>query len=472
MKQFLTKGNSFAIINLLFFAVFGIFLHYFFISYTLKLDQNVSFLTAIAFTFIAISSVAALLVFRPEKMKFSVENLLKVSLILLLVSTVLNIPTSIAVTVLFVLLSIVYGVVHKKIQKPHPLFYFIAGYYIFQLLGLSWSIDLKNGLHTIDKGISYIIIPLAFCLYPISDETRKKLLKIFFRIMFVFVLVGLIGYIYQVYFNKIGLFAGFSLNKDYLNSKLENNSAYWAIMRWSRYGHPTFVSFILVLTFGIGVYFHDMEKEFAKRISIFELLLFAGFAMILIVLLQSRLGMILFPFGVFVSTFWALRKRKKLVFSLIGVVAFMVASCTLYLFKFHKSYFFDSPRSIMLERTMKFIHEHPLLGTGTGGMRKIAIDFANPHNQYYGEILHLGIVGFIVMAILLGATIYFGVKNKNMLLLYFTLLFLMLMLTEMPLTIQKGITYFSLFTCLFIRPEWGQENLKLPNSDTKPQITD
>lgn len=467
MSKLFTKGNIFTLTNLLLFAVFGVALTIFFRPHTLTLDQNIKYETVVAITFIIISAITALMIFRPNQLKISTESVLFLSLVLMLISTVFNIATSIAVTVFFVLCAIIYALVHKKIQKPHPLFYFIAGYYIFQLIGLSWSIDFKNGLHTIDKGISFILIPLAFCLYPISDETRKKILKIFFRAIFIFMLVSIIGYVYQVYFNKVGLLAGLGFNKFYLNSKLVDASSYYAVMCWSRYGHPTFLAFIITLCFGIGVYFHDHEKESESRISIFELLIFAGLSMMLIVFLQSRLGMVLFPVGALISILWSMRKNKKVFYSIFAVATTLGVVGVTYIYKSHKNFFFDSPRSIMYELTQKSIHEHLWFGTGTGGMRKIVIDFANPHNQYYGEILHLGVVGALVMAILLGATIYFGIKNRNVLLLYFMILFMMLMLTEMPLTIQKGVTFFSLFVSLFIRPEWSKSDSTLNKANNK-----
>jgi hypothetical protein len=470
MNQFLTKGNVFTLINLMLLLVFGVALTYFFNNHELTLNQNVKYETAIAAVYIAISSIVALFMFLPKKLKINAAGLINSAIFLMLLSTILNVTASIIITVLFIICIIIYAIVHKKIQKPHPLFYFIAGYYIFQLIGLSWSIDFHNGLHTIDKGISFVIIPIAFCVYQISDLTRKSLLKLYFRAMLVFIITSIIGYIYQVYFNKVGLFAGFGFNKLYMNSKLEDIGSYYAVMRWSRYGHPTFVTFVLTLCFGIGVYFHDKEKESETRISVFELSIFAGLSMLLTVLLQSRLGMALFPIGAFIAVLWAFRKNKKSIFAIFGFATIMGLFGAMYIYKFHKNFFFDAPRSRMYELTQKFIHEHLWFGTGTGGMRKIVIEYANPHNQYYGEILHLGIVGALVMILLLGATLYFGIKNRNVLLLYFMILFLLLMLTEMPLTIQKGVTFFSLFVSLFIRPEWSKSYSTLNDKNEKLSV--
>jgi hypothetical protein len=71
------------------------------------------------------------------------------------------------------------------------------------------------------------------------------------------------------------------------------------------------------------------------------------------------------------------------------------------------------------------------------------------------------------MAILLVATIYFGIRSKNVLLLYFMILFMLLMMTEMPLTIQKGVTFFSLFVGLFIRPDWRKSYTAISDKDEK-----
>jgi len=467
MNKFLTKWNVFTLINLMLLLAFGVALTYFFQSHTLTLNQNVKYETAVAALYISISSGVALFIFPPKGLKFNAETLINSAIFLMLLSTIMNVTGSIVMTLIFIICIIIYAVVHKKFKKPHPLFYFIAGYYIFQLIGLSWSIDLNNGIHTIDKGISFILIPIAFCVYEISDLTRKKLLKLYFRAMLVFIITSIIAYVYQVYFNGVGLFAGLGFNKFYLNSKLEDISSYYAIMRWSRYGHPTFISFILTLCFGIGVFFHDKEKESNTHISGFELSVFALLSLLLIMLLQSRLGMALFPIGAFVSLLWLFRRKKKTFFFIFGLLITMSLIGAIKVYKSHKDFFFDEPRSKMFDLTQKFIKEHLWFGTGTGGMRKVVVEFANPHNQYYGEILHLGIVGALVMTVLLGATIYFGIKERNILLLFFMTLYLLLMLTEMPLTIQKGVTFFSLFVSLFISPEWSDSYSNLNNTDKK-----
>lgn len=449
----LKKGELFVISNLLYFSLLFIVLSFFFNYDSISIGENRKYLIFIAISFIIFSAITAFFIFPSDKIKVTGNLLVGISLFFLLLSGVFSVPVSIVATVLFFTAALVYGIANKTFIKPHPLFYIIAFYYIFQLVGLSWSIDFKGGMHTIDKGISYILIPLAFCMYPISYETRNKLLKIFFRSILIFVLIGVVGYIYQIYYYKLDLLTGIGFHKYYLNSAFYG-SDFNAIMAWSYYGHPTFLTFIFTLCTGIGVYLYKTEKNSESGITLMELLIFILFSGTLVVVLQSRIGMVMFPTGIFACFLWMNRKNKRLVWGLLSLVFVLAVLSAFYVLTYQSKYFHDDVREFMWTRTFDFIKTHPWLGTGTGGMESIVILTANPHNQYIGEILHLGIVGGLVMLGLLGATIYYGVEEKNMLLLYFMLLLLILMLTEMPLTIQKGVTFFSLYVSLLIRPRW------------------
>jgi O-antigen ligase len=451
----LKRGTLFAIINLFYLAVTFIILTVFFRNNAIDIEVNRKYLTIIAVSFLSLSFISALIIFKAKKIRFSYEKMVNFSLLFLLFSSVFPVPILITATVIFIFTTAFYAIVKKTFLKPHPLFYVIAGYYIFQLIGLSWSIDLKSGFQTIDKGISYILIPLAFCFYPIDSETRNRLLKTLFRGIFVFILIGVAGYIFQIYFYQLNLDAGLHFHKQYLNASYYGTD-FKAIMAWTNYGHPTFLSFIFILCIGIGIYLRKTEQKNHSEITLFEILSFIIFSAFLIVVLQSRIGMIMYPVGIFACILWLIRKNKRLIWLLLISAVILSALALFFVLNYESKYFHDAPREIMLQRTFAFIHDHIWLGTGTGGMQKIVIDAANPHNQYYGEVLHLGIIGAIVMIGLLGATIYYAFKTKNVLLFYFMILFLILMFIEMPLTIQKGVTFFSLFVSLFIRPEWKE----------------
>jgi hypothetical protein len=89
---------------------------------------------------------------------------------------------------------------------------------------------------------------------------------------------------------------------------------YNLLLGWAGYNHPTFVSFILTLMFGIGFYLWQNDNSPKTiKISRFEIFFYGFMSAVVILLLQSRIGMIMFPFGIFLTLLYRLRKRKKLV---------------------------------------------------------------------------------------------------------------------------------------------------------------
>lgn len=186
---------------------------------------------------------------------------------------------------------------------------------------------------------------------------------------------------------------------------------------------------------------------------------FYGFmTAVVILLLQSRIGMIMFPFGIFLTLLYNLRKKKKLVLSVIVFSAFLVLSAGFYIYKNYRGYFYDRPREIQTDIVLSFLKDHYLLGTGTGGMKVLIPWFPTAHNQFLGDLFHLGIPGLLLLLALMSSSFYFACKDKNFLLLYFLLIYFVMMQIEMPLSLQKGITYFTLFTGLLLTPRpFGKE---------------
>lgn len=449
-------GNRFAI-SAIFVFILSLLFTYFAHDKIVGLseDQNQPVLRIWAGIYFLVQTIVFIFFFRKEilKIKLTLESIVLVSLLFMLIFTVLSEVVSRYFTVMFVVSAIYYGVKMKQF-KPHPLFYFIGGYFIFQLIGLIWSIDFGLGFKFVGKGVSFILLPLAFSCFIIREEDRNKILRIFFRFLLVFILMGIIAYLYQVYFHHKSLLVGFGLKKGYFGTNIFPWNDYNLILGWGGYDHPSFISFILSLMYGVGFYLWKTEKNNVFRISTFEMFFYTIAASVLIIVLQSRIGMILMPFAIFVNVLIALRKKKKLLYSLIGLSVLSLFLIYFFVYSTHKEYFSDQVRMHQTEIMVSYIKDHYWTGTGTGAMRVINTEHQSAHNQIIGELFHLGIPGFIVFCVLMGALFYYIIKEKNYMLLYFFILYFLLMQIDMVLGTQKGITYFTLFIGLFIRPKF------------------
>jgi hypothetical protein len=421
----------------------------------ISIEQNIAVLTLLAGCYFFVQLILFLIVFKNHlpKWNFSWNNILTVSLFFLLISTVLSVNVSITATVFFVVLAVLFAIVKKQHFQPHPLFYIMAVYYLFQYVGLLWSLDPAYGWHFVGRGLSFLLLPLAFGFYSVSEKKKNLLLRIFFRFLEIYLLMVIVAYFYQVEFHKVDFGVGFHLKKNYFSTPVPPGVDYNLLLGWAGYNHPTFVSFILTLMFGIGFYLWQNDNSpKAVKISCFEMVFYGLMTSVVILLLQSRIGMIMFPFGVFLTLLYSLRKRKKLVFSLIIFSGILVLLSGIYIYKNYRGYFTDRPREIQTDIVLSFLKDHYLLGTGTGGMKILIPWFPTAHNQFLGDLFHLGIPGLFLLMALMGSSFYFAIKDKNFPLLYFLLIYFIMMQIEMPLSLQKGITYFTLFVGLLLKP--------------------
>jgi len=463
MNKKLSLGTRFVLLSMIVFFVFIALTGSIYRYTAIGIEQNMSVLTLLAGSYFFVQLILFLVVCKSylPKSNFSWDNILTVSLFFLLISTVLSVNVSITATVIFVVLAVLFAIVKKKHFQPHPLFYFMAAYYLFQYVGLLWSIDPAYGWRFVGRGLSFIVLPLAFGFYSVSEEKKNLLLRIFFRFLEVYLLMVIVAYFYQVQFHKVDFGVGFHLKKNYFSSPVPPGVDYYLLLGWAGYNHPTFVSFILTLMFGIGFYLwrNDNSPQTVK-ISGFEMGFYGFMTAVIILLLQSRIGMIMFPFGIFLTLLYSLRKKKKLVLSAVVFSCLLVLSAGFYIYKNYRGYFYDRPREIQTDIVLSFLKDHYLLGTGTGGMKVLIPWFPTAHNQFLGDLFHLGIPGLLLLLSLMGSSFYFACKDKNFLLLYFLLIYFVMMQIEMPLSLQKGITYFTLFTGLLLKPRPFEKETK------------
>lgn len=455
MYKKLSLGTRFVLLSIIVFFTFIALTGSIYRYTAIGIEQNIPVLTLLAGCYFFVQLILFLIVFKnylPQR-NFSWENILTVSLFFLLISTVLSVNVSITATVFFVVLAVLFAIVKKQHFQPHPLFYIMAVYYLFQYIGLLWSLDPAYGWRFVGRGLSFLLLPLAFGFYSVSEKKKNLLLRIFFRFLEIYLLMVIVAYFYQVEFHKVDFGVGFHLKKNYFSTPVPPGVDYHLLLGWAGYNHPTFVSFILTLMYGIGFYLWKNDNSLKiVKISRFEMVFYGFMTAVVILLLQSRIGMIMFPFGIFLTLLYSLRKKKKLVFSVVVFSGILVLLSGIYIYKNFRGYFTDRPREIQTDIVLSFLKDHYLLGTGTGGMKVLIPWYPTAHNQFLGDLFHLGIPGLLLLLSLMGSSFYFAIKDKNFPLLYFLVIYFIMMQIEMPLSLQKGITYFTLFVGLLLRP--------------------
>ena len=452
-------GIKFITIVLLTFAIFAAITSVIQDYYTITIDNNIAFLTKWIVFYIFVQLIILLAAFRRnlKEIKINIRSVVLLGLLFMLITTVLSMKLSIYVTVFFGVAAIVYGLFINKYFKPHPLFYFIFAYFIFQVIGLGWSEDSQYGLKIIERELSYLLVPVAFSFFVITAEERTFLLKLFFRLLLIYMFAIVIAYIYQINFHHLNYLAGLSFNKQYIISLLPYCPEHYKLyLSWAGYSHPTFVCFILNLMLGLGIYLRKKDTA-PNKITITEISIFGLLTVLTLFILQSRLGMISLPV-VGVLVLYNLFYKKRILTSILTFFIVAVsAAIVLFVILPHKDFFNDQVRLDQFKVMTDYIKEHYLLGTGTGGMIKYIPMFPTANNQIIGDLFQLGLGGLLMLILLCGAVLYYSIKDRNYMLFFFFALYFLLMQTEMPLQLQKGITFFTLFAGLFVRPSFKTE---------------
>lgn len=473
-----STANRFLIISISIFLLFWLGLKCFFSIHQLEIEENEPTLKLLSVIFLVLNLLLAFLLFRPASVKaiFNESNLINLSFLVLLISILFSTKASAYLTFVFLLFIIVFILVKRPAFKAHPFLWVMLIYYAFQLLGLLWTIDIDGGIKFFDKGLSFIIIPLTFSFIRLNNNQRDTILLYFFRFTTVFLLMGFLGYIFQIYFHHFKLDAGFHLSRIYLPPFLNLDEVYKQIFVGSGYGHPAYSSLLFVLMIPVGFYLWNREKTDKLRLTGFELITNFVLSAALIFVLKSRVGMLMFPIGLTLTFLYKCRKSKKIPYILTSIFLLLIASAyVVYKYKIGFAFYSDPIRKNIYSVVFDYIRLHPWTGTGTGSMQLelyCTVNHAvNAHNQFVGEVFHLGIFGLVVFLTMYTRIVYFGIHNRNFMLIYFIIIFTILMMTEMPLAIQKGVSIFTLFCCMYAQPDWhlkpGKSNI---SEIVKPEI--
>ncbi|GEM_PF-362179 len=232
--------------------------------------------------------------------------------------------------------------------------------------------------------------------------------------------------------------------------------------------HPTYLS----AAWFFAAFLFLGDQDFPKLLKWGSItLLFAGAS-----LCGGKMPLIAF---LLISALWFLKEWKQPMLKATALISLAAVSVLVVIFNPAMRQRFDELTSIrtdfeegdLLSSTdlrigiwncsLKLIGEHPLAGVGTGNTRSSLEDcFSsyeqveffdgeyNTHNQFLHFGLLFGIPGMMLFLAVLFGFLVQGIRTGNNLLLYTTLFFLLLFLTENYLGRQLGMMFFSFFAAL------------------------
>lgn len=388
---------------------------------------------------------------------FTAKNFLIFSLIASLVFSIFNKDIGIYATGFYIFFVLVYFSVKQELFAINKVFYFVFLYAILEFVG---TISTPKGFRFPEMSYSFYILPLSYSFFRLEKRILLRIMKVFFRIIFIYVAVSLVYWFFNFISNDISL-------TDWITKKMNINGVpiYDFITKWSNYTHPSYISLILFCAIISGFYLF-YKKEESSKISLIELIIFIVGCLMLEFVMESRIGILESLAIVFLSAMYYIKmKTSYFKLSIIGVVITVIV-LGLVVEKHFTGMMDDSVRKVDYTLAINYIKDHPFWGGGYHQQREVLMmqdikmtDVTRPdgadkiiytHNQFLGVMVQYGVFGLIVLIILLVALFSYAVKSRSYLLQMFMLIYLIFMFIEEPLSVQEGITRFMIFLSFFV----------------------
>jgi O-antigen ligase len=333
-------------------------------------------------------------------------------------------------------------------------------FYVIHLVGLMYSYERHAGLFELQVKLSLLLFPVMLVSEGEMDFKRQKL----FIISFVagLVLGGLICISYATW-------RYFALHVSIFH-----------YMGFSIFHHPSYYSMYIDIAFVMVFYVLTKVGSNLKRWEKIFLFSSSIFLVFMLILLESKTGMIVsaIVFLVLLAKFSIQSKSVKL---RIALVSGTIITCVL-IYSFADSSRFSSAFNILSSKQMdtkstestqarffvwqsawKVIQTAPFTGVGTGDTRyALTEQYAkdnftgaekerlNAHNEYLETTVELGVGGLACLLACLFIPLYKSIKEQRFVYLMLLVILIINFLTESMLETQGGTIFYGLFNSLLM----------------------
>jgi O-antigen ligase len=349
------------------------------------------------------------------------------------------------------------------------LFYLFVIFYLWKVVGLIYSSDVKMGLLNLFGRLSLLLFPLVLILpgemikNKVSFLIRTFAAGTFFYILFCF------GY---ALFRSLNYQDGILIFNAHPDEYPWMSYFYGTYLTISR--HPSYISmYVLLSVFICFESWLDYSYKLLQRIF----WLFVGFFLLISqYFLSSRAGILICLILIPSYFIYKFRKHRNRKFVWIGIIVIAILLLPVivknkrvdYLYGrvFNKQVGYErkkDPRFQIWESTLKVAHKNLLFGVGIGdarteltheyeriGEKEMAKEKLNAHNQFLEVLLENGIIGLVIFCSIFICMFYIAISDKNLLYGLFILMVFMFFLFETVLYRLAGVTFFSLFSFLLI----------------------
>lgn len=359
----------------------------------------------------------------------------------------------------------------RKLFKNKPLYLLIA-FYLIHAISLLYSNHIKEGWFDLQVKLSLLIFPIIIGTNSLLFVKRSN------SFLFSFIIGNVAAIIICLFF---GIF---------LTESSKNNIFYANI---SLFHNPTYFAMYIVFCIAILLTKVFINSEVKKRYFILIIIL-----IIFLFLLSSKAGFLSFSLSIVLISFYYFFSTKKTINALlfllfIFIFGFLVLNSNYRVKIFTYNFVNDlkeikiNPKSnevnintysnfkIKLEKLAKknndirvalwfsalqTINDNLLFGVGVGDQKEELLNNSvlrnnknakshnyNSHNQFLDTFVVVGIIGGLLLLYVFTLLFIHGIKNKDILVILFTIITASHFFTESMLCTIAGIVFFTFFYC-------------------------
>ncbi|MDR1153269.1 MAG: O-antigen ligase family protein [Bacteroidales bacterium] len=356
----------------------------------------------------------------------------------------------------------------RKLYAPPKFFYFLLAYALLLLFG---TIGTQKGFRFPDRILAFYVLPLTFCCFSLSKKALLKAAEIFFKTGIIFCVITILYWFYNFLHLDADFIAwitgktsysvqmtdwehqarlqGYSWGEALTKDTEVYYSAYLFVTSWSYFYHPTANSIVLLGGLITGFYLDHQKKDFFT-VSKWELLLYNVLCLFVIMLMQSRIGIVGFLLVTGITGLYYLKQKIKH-FKIALLACLLLVGASLTMFHHQVSDFIDDDvRDVYRKIAASYIQEHFWWGCGFDQQQLVLNEQAekmkdtlpeivyphtnhsitHAHNQILGNMVQFGIWGLIALIAMFAAMAHYAVKNRSYLLQTFLCFVLLFMLIE------------------------------------------
>lgn len=348
--------------------------------------------------------------------------------------------------------------------------FLLISLYILNLIAILYSSDKPEGINLAVRQLGILLFPVLFALSHFNFIKYKMQLLRFFGF-------GCTVTIIYLYFDAVKTIFSFHLALSCLFSiNFMNHNFSLPVGIHATY-LSMYIAFSMIIFLFILLNGTPVKQKWIYIIAC--IILFAG-----LIQLSSRSVFIAFLIVVNVAfPLLLFKKRKRLQFFFTAAAASVALLLLIYSVDSFKTRYVSElktdltdkvkiientePRVARWEAIIELIKKSPLIGYGSGSETRLLKDKYfkealyisylnefNTHNQYLAILLKTGIVGLLLFLYIL----YFGfataIKKKDLLLLCFMIIIMIVSLSENILDLNKGIFFYGFFfSILLVLPQ-------------------